>query len=356
MKYTLTQRIFRKIQQEGLRSLCSSVQRKVYLKFLSSVCSRLPFLVAFLHPKINNLLIECTNACNLRCQMCYSRNRAKGFMDDALFKKILSELPKLKPRQVTLNFGGESLLHPRFKEMVTALMGVENRRFLVGWYTNGMLFTEDLAKLVVELGVDWIKFSLDGFKEFNDAIRVGANYDLIEKNLMVFLKVRGGKKKPLVGINMTAQGRDPKVKTAFCKHWLDRGVDFVNVTFCLSSDITVKETPEREYVDKLKRGKYCLSAFVDFGVFWNGDVATCCRDWQGNKVMGNITQDSISKVWVNGKFKRLRKALLRKDFHEFPLCAKCNYWQFYYDHEYFMRDGLAVVLEGNFETYTKAAA
>jgi MoaA/NifB/PqqE/SkfB family radical SAM enzyme len=96
-------------------------------------------------PKLKTVFIELTNACNLRCETCHSKH-IEGYMSPPLFKKIIDELSEIKPAAVNLHYGGESLLHPKFREFVSyaraKLPSVQ-----LGWLSNGMKFDESVSHL-----------------------------------------------------------------------------------------------------------------------------------------------------------------------------------------------------------------
>jgi sulfatase maturation enzyme AslB (radical SAM superfamily) len=59
-----------------------------------------------------SIAIEPTNACNLKCSICYSRegNRPIGFMNMELFREIIDEAVKLRVRRIGLNFAGGTIV------------------------------------------------------------------------------------------------------------------------------------------------------------------------------------------------------------------------------------------------------
>jgi radical SAM protein with 4Fe4S-binding SPASM domain len=276
--------------------------------------------------------------------MCYSENRQKGFMAWSLYAKILQELPDLNVGQVTLHYGGESLLHPNFVRMLEAITADDKRKYSVGWFTNGMLFTEEIAKTVVAFGVDWITFSMDGLGEVNDNIRIGAKYEQVERNLLRLLSVRGNRKKPKISINMTDQGQDTE---SFCEQWINK-VDYITVNFYIPSDFRIEKLAAFHNEDSklTQTRRNCYNPFSDLAILWNGDVMPCCHDWQGRNVMGNLLEGKISEIWKNQRFKQLRKACLRNDFADFPQCQKCNVWKYSFKPSLFIRDDMKITLEG----------
>ena len=71
--------------------------------------------------KPSYIWIEPTNNCNLKCIMCPTGTGMvdvdKGFMDFALYKRIIDEISEYASA-ITLAISGESLLHPDFFKMI----------------------------------------------------------------------------------------------------------------------------------------------------------------------------------------------------------------------------------------------
>lgn len=157
-----------------------------------------PLLRALYYPKISIMYLEVSSMCNLNCKMCtYKKEHGKtGNMPWSLFTKCVNDASRLGVKELCLHFGGESLLHPNFKDYLKyAINHRDNGKIqTVSWIDNGMLFNRDIADLVVDLKVDAIGFSLDGVGSVNDTIRIGANYSLIERNIKYLLERRGSAK------------------------------------------------------------------------------------------------------------------------------------------------------------------
>jgi sulfatase maturation enzyme AslB (radical SAM superfamily) len=126
--------------------------------------------------------------------MCnWQTGREPGLISRPFFESCVDQISEMEVENLCLNGEGESLVHPDFKSLLK--YAIQKRDFgkigRVGWTTNGMLFNESIADLVVALKVDWINFSLDGVGQVNDNIRLGSKYSIIEKNIMYLLEKRG---------------------------------------------------------------------------------------------------------------------------------------------------------------------
>jgi len=67
---------------------------------------------------------------------------------------------------------------------------------------------------------------------------------------------------------------------------------------------------------------YCPFPTEQMVIQWNGDVATCCTDYEGLTRVANVFESSVEQVW-NGELMRQR----RKDMWDgtlLPVCATCQ--------------------------------
>jgi MoaA/NifB/PqqE/SkfB family radical SAM enzyme len=130
------------------------------------------------------LQVESTIACNLRCVMCPWREIAKkvenhGIMTQEVWEAIRPYLPET--RSVDFTGGGEPLLQPRLVEWIREAhdAGCET-----GILSNGLLLSEKKAAQIIDAGLDWICFSMDGATaEIYEKIRLGSNFETVCQNL-----------------------------------------------------------------------------------------------------------------------------------------------------------------------------
>ncbi len=132
--------------------------------------------------------IESSLSCGLSCVMCpWSSLRASaGVMAWPTFEKIAANFPLTEA--VDLTGGGEPLQNRAIPEMVRLAKqaGCE-----VGFSTNGMQLSPNLAETLVKDGLDWISFSVDAAdaKTYN-RIRQGANFDTVIENIRALGKIK----------------------------------------------------------------------------------------------------------------------------------------------------------------------
>ena len=107
--------------------------------------------------------IEPTNDCNLNCVMCPRKKSRKkvGYMSFELFSDVVDQLSSQNIVRLSLHLAGEPLLHPQIVEMARYAKdkGLRHVRFA----TNATLLNEDIARGLIESGLDSLTVSMDAF-------------------------------------------------------------------------------------------------------------------------------------------------------------------------------------------------
>jgi MoaA/NifB/PqqE/SkfB family radical SAM enzyme len=210
-------------EKRGVIGLYRSAITKTRLACLPMVYNN-RILSTLYHPKLQTAFLEMTNKCNLRCKMCIWQSRNKtGYISRALFRSCVDQLSELELETLNLEFAGESLIHPDFKDLLKYAVHKRDHGKIasVGWTDNGMLFNQSVSDLVVSLKVDWINISLDGVGKVNDSIRIGSNYEVIENNIKYLLEKRGSAEKPKVLLNIVDFGKTEDEKLEFYREWVN---------------------------------------------------------------------------------------------------------------------------------------
>lgn len=140
------------------------------------------------------LQVESALACNLRCVMCPWAEIRKNLENRGLMSQEVWERIRPHLRQATsIDFtgGGEPLLQPRLVEWVAeaTTAGCET-----GILTNGLLLDTDMARALIDAGLDWICVSMDGAtQEEYEKIRKGSDFRKVCENLGNIAELRRGK-------------------------------------------------------------------------------------------------------------------------------------------------------------------
>jgi len=72
----------------------------------------------------------------------------------------------------------------------------------------------------------------------------------------------------------------------------------------------------------LNKDTYCPAPYDQFVIQWNGDVTTCCTDYEGRTKTANVFADGIEGVWKSETLKQRKKDMLEGRLLD--VCAKCQ--------------------------------
>ena len=89
--------------------------------------------------------------------------------------------------------------------------------------SNGSLITEEVARGMIEAGLDAINISVDAAgKEVFESTRIGLNYDKVIANIERLVRIRAelGKRRPKLILSFVRQNNSAD-EQAFIEHWRD---------------------------------------------------------------------------------------------------------------------------------------
>lgn len=260
--------------------------------------------------------IETTNKCNARCVICpHSRmKRPVGIMDEKLYQAIIDECKAHDCHTVHLHNFGEPLLDPDLPSRAAYAKEKGIKRVKI--FTNGSLLSGERARKLLESGIDEIKVSIDGAdKEEFESIRLGLKYDRVVSNVREFLALR-----EKMGMHR------PKVMVTCCTTSdRDRAQDNLGDVVDKYDFGTIHNWGNLDESKRRRIRKPCSRVWRTFTVLWNGDIALCCLDYEGEFKLGNLIQDgSISRVWKNKRYQQIRS--FHKDAKQgaLRLCSTCT--------------------------------
>lgn len=317
--------------KKGIRGLYEAVAAKAMYTILPTIYKN-KLLRNMYHPRIKIAYLELTNKCNLRCKMCTFQQMKEetGYMSKTAFESYVDQLADIGLETLSLSLGGESLLHPNFRDFLKYAIQKRDQTGKIGgviWNDNGMLFDQSIADLVVDLRVDQVNFSLDGIGQVNDNIRLGSKYSVIEKNIKYLLKRRGNSEKPFVKLLVVDCGKTEEQKMEIYREWAHL-VDEITLMPLILPDNTIDN--KEAFSNNLRTSSpppFCEFPFMEMAISWDGKVTGCCLDYTFKIALGDATKESIKQIWNGSKFQALRKAALTNTFPVGSPCWKCEFWQ-----------------------------
>jgi radical SAM protein with 4Fe4S-binding SPASM domain len=256
--------------------------------------------------------IEPTNACPYSCSMCTRprMRRPVGFMDIGLFRKVMAEVagyaPEVRALDIELFHFGESLLHPRLPEMVACASGLGLRPVLS---VNPPQLRPDLAEALVRARPARIICSLDADDEATYRQMRGPRADFAQAlagiEALLDANRRLGAPVP-VQVRMIQTRLNQAQTEAFQARWADRGAQVEVRPFFPWNDPDLAALGDWE---RLPPGMPCPFPWRYLVVQWNGDVVPCCRDCDGEVVLGNAGGQTLKEIWNGPAYAEFRRRL-----------------------------------------------
>ncbi len=259
--------------------------------------------------------IESTNICNAKCVFCPrdEMHRRQGVMEMGLYRKIVDECVDLGIEHVRMHNYGEPFIDRQLVEKVryAKSRGVPQ----VGMISNGSLITEEVARGMIESGLDAINVSVDASgREVFERTRVGLKYDKVIANIERLLRLRAelGRIRPKLILSFVRQS-DSEDERAFIEHWKSR-VDKVHVTDLHNWAGTLHTRSDVNFP--------CYRPWLTFTALWDGRVALCCADFDGREILGDLRSSTIRDIWNSEPYLRVRRAHLQSGGPE--ICRSCD--------------------------------
>jgi len=269
--------------------------------------------------------IGVTNACNSDCIMCpHSRLKNIGTMKMDLYEKIIDNCARLKIKNVILSFFGEPLLD---KTLLNKIAYAKQKGLDVAFYSNGSLLDKRWAHDLIDVGLDSITISFDGYsKETYEKIRRGLKFDVLKANILGLIDAKKDLKKenPKINLVLVEQTDNKKEIKKFYNEWKEK-VESINIINLRNWAGEVDDKFGSSFHSKkgLKRTP-CSLIWQKLVVDWNGDAVLCCDDWNHSMVLGNLKTESIEEIWRGKKLTKIRKLHKEGKFEKIPLCSNCN--------------------------------
>jgi radical SAM family protein/iron-sulfur cluster protein len=259
--------------------------------------------------------IESTNLCNAKCVFCPrdDMHRKQGVMSLELFKKIVDECAKLKITHVRVHNYGEPFMDRNLVDKVRYAKSKGIRE--VGMISNGSLITENVARQMVEAGLDAINISVDASgKEVFERTRLNLDYDTVIGNVRTLARLRkeSGRTHPKLILSFVRQNNSAD-EQAFIREW-SQVADKIHITDLHNWAGTLNAKSDVNYP--------CYRLWLTFTVLWDGRVSLCCADFDGRHILGDLRTSTIAEVWNSPAYRAVRRQHLESGGPE--ICRSCD--------------------------------
>lgn len=268
------------------------------------------------------LQIETFLGCNARCSMCSVKDwqREHGEMSDSVFEAAVEQgLDFLDSLQATsLTMDGEPLLGRRIVERVAYSKRSGLPR--IGFATNGSLLTLDLAKGLLDAGLDWISFSFDSLdKATYEAARVRLKFERTLENISGFVDARNaGGYATAINVRYLDHSQDMKEFARYEAFWKPRlrlpdQVHYARVYNWYNDRASDPTAPLN-----------CSYPRKNLVILRDGTVPLCCHDFNATTPFGNIMETRLIDLWNGPEWTRVRDLHSRGLGGQIEFCIGCE--------------------------------
>jgi uncharacterized Fe-S cluster-containing radical SAM superfamily enzyme len=264
---------------------------------------------------LGTLQIETTNHCNGKCVFCPvpTMKRKRGFMDVDLFKKIINDAVEMQPQDVLLFLNGEPFIDPHLFDRI-AFVNEKLPHSRVVLYSNGNLLTAEKARELAKLRVGAVNFSVNAVTEEGRQAIMGLPLEEAVENILRYRMLD-----PTVNIAASLV-MDPAYVAGyeseeFKQFFTERGI--IPRLF-LPGNWAGKLRPTYQ------TRQVCCRPTSHMAVLWDGRVALCCFDVEGEVILGDLNNETIKGVWNGERFSHYRTKNAAGERKDLELCGTCT--------------------------------
>ena len=280
----------------------------------------------------NRVTIELTNRCNISCTFCHRNDfdMKLGNMTDELYKKIINEMAENLPVAMVPFFRGESLLHPHFIEYIQ--YAKEKGIGPIQFTSNGLLFNKDMAKKLIEAGVDFASFSLDTIDEkLYSVSRRHGNLKKSMENVEAFAVMckeyrEKGIKTPTIQVSTVDIDEYRNEQKEFIEYW-KKYADVVRVYEEHDNNGRFRNKEVSDRLQAVGARKPCRKLYTDMVIYWDGNISLCCYDWNETHSFGNVNNMTMKEIWNSDEMNALRKMHETDTITDDYICKECEHWK-----------------------------
>lgn len=304
---------------------------------------------------LKSIHIECTNRCNYNCKHCYSGSESSRHSEIPYtqLESLLSEAAACGVDEISIS-GGEPLLYPKLNEAI-CLAKESGMDVMVS--TNASLLSKDRIDVFKSLEVDLVTVSLHGANEkshdfltgvkgsFWNAMTAIDNLSNLKCTFAIATTVSSLNINEIRNITRIVLSYQPQMWYVFRFIPLGRGreneellalspLEHQRAMSMISAElgrypVNVRYVSEYPYVD-LSEGKAALQC--EAGKSWcvidaTGSVYPCTGLRGKQMLCGNVSEESLSKIWETSQKLRNLRSILENPLNIGEPCSICAHIQ-----------------------------
>lgn len=275
----------------------------------------------------STIYLETSVKCNGQCIICPNVELDRPDMSFEMVKSVIDQCVGHTVDEVHPFQYGEPLLYP-FQRETLAYIGEKLPNTKRVLFTNASVLSEDWATCLLDLGVETIRFSVDGFsKEVYEKQRPGLNFETTIANVERYLLMNEERGRPTyTGIQFTITNVNAHEQGRVVELWTPRVNEMVVHECDSRSESVGNDRVHPRYYSNPNLTAACWQPFLALSVRSNGDVSLCCIDWTPEIIVGNLYDSTVEEIWLGEELRRVQDLHLAGKKAEIPICSTCSVW------------------------------
>ena len=234
-------------------------------------------------------LLFLTFRCTSRCKMCTMWKKKTDKDLELSLEEWLNVLDQLHEMGIgTIEFfGGDALLR---KDVLVELVRHATSLGIISYLpTNSHLMTTDVTEGLVDAGLDFIWFSLDGIDSVHNEVRgVSKSFLKVDNAVKDLLRARGKRSRPFININCVVSRYNLDHFEEVVQYADEMGIDSIDIEYV--GQITQDSIEKSEI-----HGMHPTPFFVS-----SSDDASALLDWEGAVQLKEKIAELKSKEFRSG--------------------------------------------------------
>jgi len=259
--------------------------------------------------------IETSIVCNSNCVFCPHKEMERGpdYMEERIWKKIIDESRGrgIIYRPFMIN---EPFVDLRIPDVIRYIKKDSTAK--VEFNSNGNFHPKFDVSSALKAGIDWIRFSIDGFTEdtFKKTGR-GGKFDRIVSNVLAFIDERNRQGSSChVEVRMIDLDITRNEQQDFLSFWRQHA-DEATITQLYDWPWSGQTDCHRAPCPKIKNEMFFM---VD------GRAVLCCWDAFGRGIIGDINNRTVEEIWLGNPNQQFRQLLDKGERDKILLCSRCD--------------------------------
>jgi sulfatase maturation enzyme AslB (radical SAM superfamily) len=280
------------------------------------------------------IVVETIFGCNAACGMCvinHPTDRPKGIMPMDKFRELVDRLaPYRESVEMFDLFGlGEPLIDPHIVERIAYVKTAGFRN--LSFSTNAHLLSAERAKALLDVGLDTVIFSIDGFsRDTHEAVRVRTDYDRVVGNCVGMIRPRdAGNHKTRFVVRFVRQALNAHEWDDYRRFWLgvispDRRDLLIRYDVHNWSDQVTGTVTDQDWRDPMIDVEPCHHIYEKLVILANGAVALCFEDiLKAQFRFGNAFEGDPIDIFNSARFNKIRKLHSSGKRCNLGICSGC---------------------------------